>query len=108
MKGSIRPQPHKRKKPSKDSGSRNPLKYTLIALGLFMPAVLAYIWLHVQQVNLSYDLARAQKQKKELTETNKKLRIQLANLKAPERIEQIALTKLGLRPAAKGQIEILK
>jgi cell division protein FtsL len=108
MKGSIRPQPHKRKKPSKDSGSRNPLKYTLIALGFFIPAVLAYIWLHVQRVNLSYDLAREQKQKKELTETNKKLRIQLANLRAPERIEQIALTKLGLRPPAKGQIEIIK
>jgi len=108
MKRSIRPQPHKRKKPSKDSGSRNPLTYTLIALGFFLPAVLAYTWLHVQRVNLSYDLARAQKQKKELTETHKKLRIQLANLRAPERIEQIALTKLGLRPATKGQIEILK
>ena len=39
---------------------------------------------------------------------NKKLRIQLANLKSPERIEGIALTKLGLRPPEKGQIEILK
>jgi cell division protein FtsL len=40
-------------------------------------------------------------------EINKKLRIQLANLKAPDRIEQIALNQLGLRPPQRGQVEIL-
>ena len=59
-------------------------------------------------MNLSYDIAKAQKQKRELVEINKKLRIQLANLKSPERIEGIALNQLGLRVPEKGQIEILK
>ncbi len=108
MKGSIKPQPHSRKKPVKEKLPRGPLKYLFILLALFVPGVLVFIWLHVQSLNLSYDLASAQKQKRELTEINKKLRIQLANMKSPQRIEGIALTKLGLRLPEKGQIEILK
>jgi cell division protein FtsL len=77
-------------------------------MAFFVPGLLAYVWLNVQTVNLSYDIARAQKQKQELLEINKKLRIQLANLKSPERIEGVALSKLGLRPPEKGQIELLK
>ena len=84
------------------------MKYLCILLVFFVPGVLVFIWLHVQVVKLSYDIATAQKQKGELMEINKKLRIQLANLKSPERIEGIALTQLGLRVPGKGQIEIIK
>lgn len=108
MKTSIRPQPHSRKRQPKEKLSSGPLKYLVLLAAFFLPGVLIYIWLHVQEVNLGYDMAKAQKQKRELLETNKKLRIQLANLKSPERIEGIALTKLGLKTPEKGQIEILK
>lgn len=84
------------------------MKYLIILLAIFVPGVLFYIWVHFQMVSLSYDIARAQKQKRELMEINKKLRIQLASLKSPERIERIALTKLGLKPPEKGQLEIIK
>lgn len=84
------------------------MKYLIILLAIFVPGVLFYIWVHFQMVSLSYDIARTQKQKRELMEINKKLRIQLASLKSPERIERIALTKLGLKPPAKGQLEIIK
>jgi cell division protein FtsL len=81
---------------------------TLLGLsGILVCGILFYIWLQVQIVSLSYDISRGQKQRKELIEINKKLRIQLANLKAPDRIEQIALNQLGLRPPQRGQIEIL-
>jgi cell division protein FtsL len=108
LKASIKPQPHSRKKRPQEKVPWGPMKYLIVLLAFFLPGVLAYIWLHVQTVNLSYDIAKAQKQKRELLETNKQLRIQLANLKSPERIEGIALTTLGLRPPEKGQIEILK
>jgi cell division protein FtsL len=108
VKSSIKPQPHSRKKPVKEKLSLGPMKYLFFLLAIFVPGVLVFIWLHVQTLNLSYDIARAQKQKGELMEINKKLRIQLANMKSPERIEGIALTQLGLKPPEKGQIEILK
>jgi cell division protein FtsL len=108
MNRSIKPQPHSRIKPAKEKLPWGPVKYLFLLLTFFVPGVLVFIWLHVQTMNLSYDIARAQKQKRELTEINKKLRIQLANMKSPQRIEEIALTQLGLRLPEKGQIEILK
>ncbi|MGC1403133.1 MAG: hypothetical protein WA974_09425 [Thermodesulfobacteriota bacterium] len=108
MKNSVKPQPRTRKKQTRDKLPKGPFKYLILLLIFFFPGVLVYIWLHVQEVNLAYDIAKDQKQKGELLEINKKLRIQLANLKSPERIEGIALTKLGLRTPEKGQIEIIK
>jgi cell division protein FtsL len=108
LKASIKPQPHSRKKRSKEKHPLGPIKYLIGLLAIFVPGTLVYIWLHVQTVSFSYDIAKTQKQKRELLEMNKKLRIQLANLKSPERIERIALTQLGLKPPEKGQIEILK
>ncbi len=108
MNSSIKPQPHSRKKQVKEKHRLGPLKYLSILLAVFVPGLLIFIWLHVQTMNLSYDIAAAQKQKGELMEISKKLRIQLANMKSPERIEGIALTQLGLRVPEKGQIEILK
>lgn len=108
MNASIKPQPHSRKKRPKEKHPFSPIKFLICLLAIFVPGVLVYIWLHVQTVNFSYDIAKTQKQKRELLEMNKKLRIQLANLKSPERIERIALTQLGLKPPEKGQIEIIK
>jgi cell division protein FtsL len=109
MKPNIRPQPHQRQKPSLKKGPLFPagLKGAVLLGGILLGGVIFYVWLQVQIVNLSYDLSRSQKQRKELVEINKKLRIQLANLKAPDRIEQIALNQLGLRPPQRGQVEIL-
>ena len=109
MKANIRPQPHQRQKPSRRKVALLPssLKYAILLGGLLLTGVIFYVWLQVQVINLSYDISRAQQQRKELVEINKKLRIQLANLKAPDRIEQIALNQLGLRPPQRGQIEIL-
>jgi cell division protein FtsL len=108
VKRSIKPQPRRRKNPATASRRFHPWTLTGLTLGVFILLVMAYLWLHFQIIQISYDIARAQNQKKELMETNKKLRIQLANLKSPERIEQIAMTRLGLRPPGKGQVEIIK
>jgi cell division protein FtsL len=108
LNASIKPQPRTRKKGPKEKSAHDPRKYLIFLLAIFVPGILGYVWLHVHTINLSYDIARSQKQKQELLELNKKLRIQLANLKSPERIEGIALSQLGLRPPEKGQIEIIK
>jgi cell division protein FtsL len=105
---SIKPQPRTRKKTVKEKGGYSLWLIIVFLLAFLVPGTLVYVWLNVQTVSLSYDIAKAQRQKQELLEINKKLRIQLANLKSPERIEGVALTKLGLRPPEKGQIELLK
>jgi cell division protein FtsL len=110
MKAQLKPQPHTRKKSARDPGRTFPplVKLAVPLIFILMSGILFYVWLQVQVVGVSYEISRAQKQKKELVEINKRLRIQWANLKSPDRIEQIALNQLGLRPPEKGQIELLQ
>jgi cell division protein FtsL len=108
MKVSVKPQPRRREKPDRGKRFSRPVRYLIILLCLFLPTAFGYVWLRVRIIQISYDIAAEQKQKLALMEINKKLRIQLSNLKSPERIEKIALTQLGLRPPQKGQIEILR
>jgi cell division protein FtsL len=109
MKSTLKPQPHTRKKRAQEPGRTIPpaIKYAVPLAFLLVTGILFYVWLQVQMVGLSYEISTAQKQKKELVEINKKLRIQWSSLKSPDRIEQIALNQLGLRPPERGQIEIL-
>ncbi len=109
MKSILKPQPHTRKKRTQEPGQSIPpvLKYAVPLAFVLVIGIIFYVWLQVQMVGLSYEISKAQNQKKELVETNKKLRIQWASLRSPDRIEQIALNQLGLRPPERGQIEIL-
>jgi cell division protein FtsL len=109
MKSILKPQPHTRKKRTQEPGRVIPpaIKYALPLALILVSGILFYVWLQVQMVGLSYDISKAQNQRKELVEINKKLRIQWASLRSPDRIEQIALNQLGLRPPERGQIEIL-
>lgn len=108
MRPSVKPQPRTRGKPAREKRISRPNRFLILLLCLLLPTAFGYIWLRVRIVHLSYDIAAAQKQKLALMEINKKLRIQLSNLKSPERIERIAVSQLGLRPPQKGQIEILQ
>jgi cell division protein FtsL len=109
MKTILKPQPHTRKKRTREPGRTiSPVLKIAVPLAfILMAGIIFYVWLQVQMVGLSYEISKAQNQKKELVEINKKLRIQWASLRSPDRIEQIALNQLGLRPPERGQIEIL-
>ena len=73
----------------------------------FLLSGFAYVWCRVQVVQLGYLLSDAHRQHTELLNNNKKLHLELARLKAPERVERIAIQKLGLRHPTKDQIVIL-
>jgi cell division protein FtsL len=110
MKAQLKPQPHTRKKSAREPNRAFPpvIKLAIPLIVILMSGILFYVWLQVQVVEVSYEISKAQHQRKELVEINKKLRIQWASLRSPDRIEQIALNQLGLRPPEKGQIELLQ
>jgi cell division protein FtsL len=110
MKSVLKPQPHTRKNRTRESGRGfSPRVLFAVALiPILAIGLLFYIWLQVKVVGLGYEISKAQKQKKELVEINKQLRIQWSSLKSPDRIERIALNQLGLRPPDRGQIEMLQ
>ena len=67
----------------------------------------AYVWCRVQVVHLGYLLSDVHRIHKRLLNDNKKLHLELARLKAPERVERIAIQQLGLNHPTKDQIVVL-
>lgn len=76
------------------------------AVALVVPVVCAalfYVWSHVATVRLGFDLSRAGETHRALLEENRALRVEVASLKAPERLKEIA-AKTGLQAPRADQI----
>ncbi len=73
----------------------------------FLLSGFAYVWCRVQVVQLGYLLSDAHRINTRLLNDSKKLRLELARLKAPDRVERIATQQLGLRHPTKNQIVLL-
>jgi cell division protein FtsL len=82
---------------------------TILAFfGVFISSFLFYTWVHMQVVHISYELAQAKTLESEYLQVNKKLKTEIATLKTPLRIKQLAKAKLGLNTPEKDQVIILK
>ena len=77
--------------------SKRLLNLGLILLSLtLMSGTIFYIHTQVSAVDLGYKIDEALKQKQVLEEENKGLRLQIAQLKSPTRIEKVAKEKLSM------------
>jgi cell division protein FtsL len=100
------PKKAKRSVPGRWWGNR--VLLGLVALVLWtMASGFAYVWCQTKVVNLGYRLSEAHRQHAKLVDENKKLHLEMARLRAPERVEQIALRQLGLKHPDKDQIVLL-
>ncbi len=78
-------------------------------MGLFIGELLFYTWCRVQSVQMKYDIAKATQSQQRLMALQDNLKIELANLKSPQRIATIAREQLGLiTPTSKQMIPIPK
>jgi len=68
----------------------------IVLMVLFFVEALFYAWCRVQCVNAGYGIDRETRRHQALLKERNTLRIELARLKSPERIETIARTRLGL------------
>lgn len=78
----------------------------VLALGL-IGIVLLHVWLRLQVVHMGYVLATTSKLQGQLEQENRELKVELATLTAPDRLEAMARRRLGLRPPEKGQVIVL-
>ncbi len=73
----------------------------ILLLLAFVCELLIYTWCRVQYVNVGYELSRVAEKHAALVTLQNGLKVELARLKSPARIEKIARDKLGLvRPSA--------
>jgi cell division protein FtsL len=68
---------------------------------------LLHVWLRLQVVHLGYVLSTTSKLKSQLEQERRELKVELATLSSPQRLEQMARSRLGLREPEKGQVVIL-
>jgi cell division protein FtsL len=96
-----------KKIPNSQKGMRN-----LISMVLFlcMSVCIAFfhVWIRVEVVRVGYEISSADQRRRELRQSHEWLKIMIASLRSPERIELIARSKLGLRPPERSQIRWLK
>src|SRR5215475_13494203 len=87
-------------------GRRHIFLTTLLGLGL-IALVLLHVWLRLQVVKTGYVLSTASKLQNRLEQENRELKIELATMTSPDRLESLARRRLGLVPPEKGQVIIL-
>jgi cell division protein FtsL len=79
----------------------------LSLLCVFIAELLGYTWVRVQCVRVGYEISTLNKEQQRLNELQANLKVELARLKAPQRITKIAQEKLGLTLPAPRQMMVM-
>lgn len=88
--------------------NRNLIFLVLMVALVFIGCSLFYVWSHHQILSLGYETSQATHEEQGLIQENKRLRLELASLKAPSRIERMAQQQLGLGIPQKEQLIIVR
>ncbi len=77
----------------------------LVALGAMLAGVaLLYAWQHFQCIQLRYQVEELKSERAQVGELNLQLKLEVAGLRAPLRIDVIARRQLGLTVPVPGQV----
>jgi cell division protein FtsL len=90
--------------------NRDRLKVLLFFFGalLFFSGLLLRIWFLSKAVDLAYETDNLTIQKEALEEENRKLSLEIARLKSPDRISRIATENLGMVRSPDAEVIILE
>jgi len=69
-----------------------------------MAMILLYGWCHMNMTELEYQITQELSSREQITEEQRKLKIELATLKSPQRIETIARERLQMTYPARKQL----
>lgn len=92
--------------PLRGAGRSGLLLPALLGAGLVAVALL-HVWLRLQVVHMGYVLATGTKLQRQLEQENRELKVELATLTSPQRLEAMARTRLGMTQPQRGQVVIL-
>ncbi len=93
------------------AGKRLSPAFRVLSLGLggllLLAVSLLYVWSHIHMTQLEYRIARELGVQERLLDEQGKLKVELATLKAPARIEAIARDKLQMKYPEREQVIVL-
>lgn len=86
------------------------LKYSafLFVAFVLMAVAITYVWSHIQMTKLEYQVADAMTRKEQLLEDQRRLKLEAATMKAPQRIEAIAKNSLNMSYPERDQVIVIK
>ena len=87
-----------------DAKSHRDYIVVTVLLAIFLLGLFAYGWQHYQWIQYGYRIEEAQKEKEQLAEIGRQLRLERASLRNPQRIDSIARGELGMVVPAPGQL----
>ena len=76
----------------------------LLFFALLLVVAIFYVWSRLQVVNLEYDISSLEGRVRALQQESRQLQLEVASLRSPARIEQVAHNRLGLRIPAFEQV----
>ncbi len=86
---------------------RHPLMAIWVAfMVVFMAQLLVYTWCRVQYVQTGYEITEATEEQQRLMELHRKLQVEEARLRSPERIMRIARQRGLVMPDSKQVVVI--
>ena len=79
----------------------------IILMSIFITELLFYTWCRVQCLRIGYKISKETDNNRALITLQNNLKIEIAHLKSPERLEKFAKEKLGLiKPTSEQMITI--
>jgi cell division protein FtsL len=81
--------------------------FIVVAVSLMLVALI-YVGSHIRMTQLEYEIAAALNVKEKMLEEQKRLKLEFATLKTPQRIEGIAMKKLQMVYPGNEQLIVLK
>jgi cell division protein FtsL len=89
-------------------GSGSKVSSFILAVCVIVAAALLYVWSHLKNTQLKYQMAEEISVRSSLQEENRKLKVEIATLKSPKRIEAIAREKLNMAYPEREQVIRIK
>ena len=83
------------------------VRRVLLLGAVFVVLCMAKVWLRLQVTHVGYDLSAAQEVQLRLLHEQRELEVELATLRDPHRIGELAHKRLGLAEPRSGQVIVL-
>jgi cell division protein FtsL len=88
--------------------TRTQLMLVLFLMLVFMSTGIGYVWCTFEKTQIGYDITQLKKEEMELAETNRKLLVERAYLRSPQRIADVATAELGMKQPTPAQVIVLQ
>ena len=95
-------------RPQEESAGRIGYSTWIFITTVLMAVALLYVWSHIHMTELEYQVAQEMSRRAQITEEQTKLKLELATLKSPQRIETIARERLQMTYPEREQVIVLK